>query len=146
MNRAAKVAIPVVLAVAAVVVVVRLGQRLPDGPVPVAWDDAACGECRMHVGEPRYAVQLQTKDGDVLDFDDPGCLFRYAARERPRVHAIWFHDSQGAGWLRASEVGFVRAAQTPMDYGLAAVRRGTPGAVSIAEARRIATARRPEAP
>lgn len=137
MKRLGRAALAIAVVVAAVWLVIRLGQSPPDGPVEVAWDDAACAECRMHVGAPAFAAQLQTRDGEVLDFDDPGCLFRYRAARRPRVHAVYFHAHEGNAWLRESEVAFRRVDDTPMGYGLAAVRRGTPGAVTLREAERL---------
>src|SRR5690242_12190335 len=66
-------------------------QRLPEGPQPIAWDREACAHCHMHIGEPRFAAQLQTEDGRVLNFDDPGCLLAYDAAEHPRSRAVYFH-------------------------------------------------------
>ncbi len=113
------------------------GPSLPAGPVDIAWDDEVCAECRMHIGEPRFAAQLQTRDGEVHDFDDVGCMIRFRDGNRPDVHAVWLRDSRADGWLRYEEAAFVESAQTPMGYGLAAVPRGTPGSISIerAEAR-----------
>jgi hypothetical protein len=120
---------------------VREGQRLPDGPVPVAWDREVCAHCHMQVSEMAFAVQLQTSDGEVVNFDDPGCFFLYLDGERPAVHEVWFHDSRGDRWLRRSEVGFVPAAATPMNLGFAAVARDVPGALTFDEARARVAAR-----
>jgi len=111
-------------------------QRLPTGPEAVAWDRAVCAHCHMHVGDPHYAAQLQTSDGDVLNFDDPGCLFLYVQSRHPTVHATYYHDAHTERWWRRDEAGFVPAAHTPMGYGLAATSRGTAGAVSADEAAR----------
>lgn len=68
----------VALAVLALVVsVLGRGRHVPDGPVPVVWNQQACAHCRMAVGEPAHAAQLITTGGDVLFFDDPGCLLSY---------------------------------------------------------------------
>jgi copper chaperone NosL len=128
---------------AAVALAVTHLQRLPRGPQPVAWDREACAECRMHVGEPGFAAQLQTLDGEVLNFDDPGCLLRYQAERRPRVHAIYFHRRDQDGWLSAEQTAFVHAEASPMGYDLAVVERGTPSALSYEEAkRRVVESRR----
>lgn len=126
-------------AVAALVLLVRHANRLPDGPEPVAWDRAPCAFCRMHVGEPRFAAQLQGRDGEVRNYDDPGCLLADLAESRPPVHALWFHDSRpGApvdgAWIAGAEVAFAvlpASDPTPMSYGLGAVPRGTPGSIDI---------------
>ena len=109
-------------------------QALPDGPEPVAWDLAACAHCRMHVGEPRFAAQLQTQDGQVLYFDDPGCLLRYEAEREPDVHAIWFRHFEEERWVPKDAVAFVQTSPTPMGYDIAAVERGAQGALSYADA------------
>lgn len=109
-------------------------QQLPVGPVPVAWDKEACAHCRMHVGEARFAAQLQLADGRVLDFDDPGCLFSFRARDRSPVHATYFHHHTQDRWLTPAEAGFVPAMPTPMGFGLAAVDAATPGALTTDQA------------
>jgi copper chaperone NosL len=118
-----------------VALVVRGSGGLPDEPVPVAWDRETCGHCHMHVGDPRYAAQLVTEDGDVLVFDDVGCALDYLAQHRPRVHRLWFHG-EGDRWIEAGEVAFLSAHTTPMGSGLVAVDAGTPGAKTLAEVRR----------
>jgi hypothetical protein len=111
-------------------------QALPDGPVPVAWDKETCANCRMHVGERGFAAQLQTRDGRVFNFDDPGCLFGY--REKyPALdeHAAYFHHLREERWLKQAEVGFAPVSPTPMGYGLGAVDAAEPGALSVEAAR-----------
>lgn len=106
---------------------------LPSGPVEIVWDQEVCAECRMHIGEPHFAAQLQTREGEVHSFDDVGCMIRYRDANRPRIHAMWLRDSGSDGWLRYEEAAFVEAVQSPMGYGLAAVPRGTPQSFSIEE-------------
>ena len=107
----------------------------PDAPRAIAYDREACAHCHMLIGDPRYAVQLVTDDGDVLDFDDPGCALTYLVEAHPAVHRLWFRDSRGDRWLAADDTRFVPGAATPMGYGLAAVARGTPGSLALADAR-----------
>ena len=118
---------------------VAKGQSLPTGPEPVAWDRDACAHCRMHVGDPRFAAQLQTLDGAVLQFDDPGCLLRYLAERRPRVHAAYVHAARGEAWLAMRSASFARISPSPMGYDLGAVPVGTPGAITWGEAAREVT-------
>ncbi len=110
--------------------------KLPDGPVDVVWDKAACAACGMHVGEPPFAAQLTTKDGRTQAFDDPGCLFLYVEEHHPEVHSMFFHDHAKDGWIAPDRVAFVAVAPTPMGFGLGAVEVGTPGAIGLDEARR----------
>jgi copper chaperone NosL len=123
------------LAASLAISLLALAGCAPDGPSQVAWDRVACAHCRMLVSDPRFAAQLQLEDGDVLYFDDPGCLLSERARLDRPVRAAWFHDSAGEGWIAEPDVAFVRGLATPMGYGLAAVRAGSaPGSLSVAEA------------
>ena len=88
----------------------------------------------MLVGEPKFAAQLQTREGDVLNFDDPGCLLRYVASKKPQTHAIYFNHHKEDRWLPQAQAGFVPAAPSPMGYGLAALPRQTSGALSFQQA------------
>jgi copper chaperone NosL len=104
----------------------------PSGPVEVPWDRVPCTRCRMLVSDPRHAAQLHTGAGQVLFFDDPGCLLLYRA-EHDDAHAIYYHDSRGGRWLGEAEVGFLREGETPMGYGFSAVaREAEPGALAPA--------------
>jgi hypothetical protein len=134
---AAAIVVLAVVVVAALLVRAWLATRyLPDGPLPVAFDHAACAHCRMLISEAAFAAQLQAKDGRVYDFDDPGCLLRFEAEQLPDVYALWFHHVREERWLPGGEVGFVEITPTPMGYGLGAVEADTPGALTLDAARR----------
>jgi hypothetical protein len=121
-------------ALAAVACLLYRGAQPPQGLVPIAWDEEACAECRMHVGEPRFAAQLQTESGDVLNFDDPGCALRYLAREAPAVRALYFHHHKEETWLNRSQTAFVSVSPSPMGYNLAAAYQHEQGALSFEQA------------
>jgi copper chaperone NosL len=120
--------------------------RLPDGPQPIAYDREACAHCRMLIGDPHFAAQLQTQDGEVRSYDDPGCLIADLTQRAPRVHALWFHHLREERWLDGDHVGFVETARSPMGYRLGAVEAGAPGALSLAEAGARVAARRETRP
>ena len=126
MRRAAIVAIALLLALA--------GCRPAEGPVPIAFDRTPCAHCRMVVSDPAFAAQLQTSDGEVFDFDDPGCLLRFREERAPEVRALFFHHLREDRWIPGGSVAFVRAERTPMGYGLGAVEAGEPDAISLEEA------------
>lgn len=110
-------------ALVAVALVVSSLESPPAGVRDVVWDKQPCKECGMSVSDREFACQLQIADGDVHDFDDPGCLFQYILREKPAVAAAFFRELNGDSWLSGAEVGFVPTDRSPMDYGLAAVSR-----------------------
>ncbi len=113
----------------------------PDGPEPVAFDRTPCARCGMLVSDPRFAAQLQTRDGRVLHFDDPGCLLLYEHERAPEVQARWFRAARAERWIPGGSVAFGPLEPSPMGYGLAAQERGAPGALSRAEALERALAR-----
>lgn len=111
------------------VLLTRLNQvTLPEGPVDIVWDREVCEHCKMHVGDPRFAAQLQTTDGEVVSFDDPGCLVDYLHEHPTDPHALYFRDYDGDRWLSQDEVGFFPVEDSPMGYGIRAVGKETPGA------------------
>jgi copper chaperone NosL len=112
-----------------------------EGPQPIAWDREPCAHCRMLISEPGFAAQLETAEGEVRSFDDPGCLLAELASRSPQPRALWFHHAQQERWLAGTQVGFVPAESTPMGYGLAAVDASAPGALSLAQAQARVAAR-----
>lgn len=124
------------IGLAALGIAIARSQRLPEGPQPVVWDKDVCARCRMHIGEPWFAAQLQTGDGKVLNFDDPGCLLAYLDETRPDVHAVWFHHVKEDRWIPWESVAFTETGSSPMGFGLGAVDAGTPGSIGLEEARR----------
>jgi copper chaperone NosL len=119
-------------AVAVAVGALGLLDRPPAGPVEPAWDRDHCAHCRMAVSDPHFAAEIQTDDGRVLFFDDPGCLLAYErahAGTSPKERAVYFHHAREARWLPRSAAGFLRGADTPMNWGYTAVAAGEPGAV-----------------
>ncbi len=111
-------------------------EALPQGPVDAVRDKEACADCRMHLGELGFAAQLQTKEGDVLFFDDSGCQFEYEAKNKPNLHAVYFHHSTEARWIPAVSVAFVAVERSPMGFNIAAVDAGTIGAMTLDAAKK----------
>jgi len=112
----------------------------PSGPRPIAFDREACARCRMLISEPAYAAQLESAEGEIQSFDDPGCLL-VALEDHPNPRALWFHHLREERWMPGDRVAFVRVPRTPMGYGLGAVLAGEPGAVSLEEARALTAAK-----
>ncbi|MFO0727811.1 MAG: nitrous oxide reductase accessory protein NosL [Myxococcota bacterium] len=117
-------------------------QALPQGPVPIVWDQEACAHCRMHVGEPGFAAQAQLEDGTILNFDDPGCLLSWSGEPHPKVHAIYLHHHREDRWLVPEAAGFVPAQPTPMGFGLAVVDKTSSTAIGWDEAQKQVRRRR----
>lgn len=121
-----KAALVAVALAAITVAFVRYNEVvLPEGAVPVVWDAEVCAHCKMHVGDPRFAAQLQTEGGDVLNFDDPGCLFDYLSDHPTAVHALYFRNYEADGWLSSDDAAFLPIEDSPMGYGIRAVPSST---------------------
>lgn len=139
-----KLRIPVIGALGAILVaavaaaLIILAQSPAANVRPIIWDRESCSHCGMAISNARFACQLQTRSGKIYDFDDPGCLLTFLDEKHPQVRAIYFHALAGDRWIKAAEAAFVRGENTPMGYGFGAVPAGTPGAISLEQARREA--------
>lgn len=107
-----------------------------DGPASLSYDHVACDECGMIVGDPRFAAQLLTRDGQRKEFDDPACAFKFILSQHPSLVHVWFRDATASTerWLDESSVVFVPTKGAPMDGGWSAGPIGTPGGVSFGQA------------
>ena len=122
--------------IAGVAVWLQSSTEAVEGPRPIVYGAEACGHCKMQIGDAQFAAQLVTADGEAISFDDPGCLMRLVAEQKPRVRALYFHHGSEERWLDQASVGFERGATSPMGFGLRAVDRNTPGALDYASASR----------
>jgi hypothetical protein len=130
------VAVGLVLAALAAVLalaVLRAG-RPPSGPVDVPLDAATCAHCRMLVSDLSFAGQIHTAGGEVLFFDDPGCLLLHL--DAVEVHASWLHHLRADRWVPLDGARFVPVPRSPMGYGLGAVgAEDAPDGLTAAQAR-----------
>lgn len=126
---ATKVVLAVTVVLLAGIALAQLNRAsLPGAAVPIIWDREVCQHCKMHIGDPRFAAQLQTPTGVILNFDDPGCLADYLAANPTEVHAMYFRNHESDEWLSQSEAGFLPVEDSPMGYGIRAVSRESTGA------------------
>lgn len=130
-----KLVVALVLIACAVALVVRSGTRLPDTVQPVAWNTEACAHCQMLIGDPTFAAQVITTNGEVLSFDDPGCAAAYIRGHQSNIHRAWFHAGTGEAWIPLDEVAFTRVTHSPMGSNVIAVPRTTPGALALEDVR-----------
>ncbi len=94
---------------------------------PVEIDSAdVCAFCKMAISEKRYAAEMIDAGGNVLKFDDIGCMIRFAEQRgwigQPPTRFVRDYDTQV--WLEASRATFVRSSEiaSPMANGLIAVQ------------------------
>ena len=92
------------------------------GPQPIDETVDACASCNMSVSDGPFAAELVQKDGEVLKFDDIGCLAGYL-RKNDTDGAAYVRDFHNKEWLRADEAFFAESdLHTPMDSGIIAFR------------------------
>jgi copper chaperone NosL len=103
-------------------------------PPTVRFGAEACAHCRMIISDERFAAARVGLDGEILKFDDFGCLLEREANDVRPAAACWVHNFRGPQWLNARAAIFVAAPNvvSPMGHGLAAVP-------SVQEARELAT-------
>ena len=126
-TRSAVAALLVVTAALGVFWLVRTALTPLGGPVPVPLDRVRCVRCGMLVSDLGFAGQIHTADGEVLHFDDPGCLLLHAHDQASEDLTLYFHHATEDRWLTGDEVRFAPAEATPMAYGLGAVGEESAG-------------------
>jgi copper chaperone NosL len=90
----------------------------PPRPVELEATDM-CAQCKMAISEKRYAAEIVDRDGNVIKFDNVGCMARYAsAHDLKAQAAAWFvMDSDGREWLDARQALLVKSASIPGPMG-----------------------------
>ncbi len=133
---------PAALAGLAVLAALTLGAcspAPPSGPVAMVWDRDLCERCNMAIGDRHFAVQVRSPvDGRPHKFDDLGCALLWLDEQpwgRDGAFEIWVREWGGERWLDARRAAFLRAENTPMDYGFAAVAAATGESVGLESAR-----------
>jgi copper chaperone NosL len=95
----------------------------PSRPPNLRFGEEACAQCRMIISDERFAAAVVIETGEVLKFDDIGCLIRHETDNARPVAVYWVRSFGGSGWLNAHTASFVHLTKvrSPMDYGLAAL-------------------------
>ena len=92
-------------------------------PPTIRYGEEPCVQCRMLIGDARYAAALVTAAGEAQKFDDIGCLIRYQAQHPESPQAVWVRAYRADEWLAADQAVFVHSTElaTPMGSGLVAL-------------------------
>ncbi len=94
----------------------------PGQPPRVRYGREACAACRMIISEETTAAALRTQTGDVLHFDDIGCLVRALQQTQAPATEVWVHDAASGSWIDGRRAFYVESHETstPMGSGLLA--------------------------
>lgn len=95
-----------------------LGCQVATGPVDPVWGKQTCAHCMMLLSDPRPSAQVQLDDGNLLYFDDIGCMVEWLAEGSRGLRGRWVRSVDGRGWNLAELTRFSEGNATPMDYGL----------------------------
>jgi len=93
-----------------------------DSPPKVRWGEETCYRCNMIINDQKFAGAIRLRNGELLKYDDLGCLLEDYNSLRDKVHRVWVHKYKGEGWLDATRAWFVQSKSifSPMGYGIAA--------------------------
>lgn len=95
-----------------------------DGDIPeMRYGQDLCSECRMTLVDPKYASVLVTKDGEILKFDDIGCMALFEKKNQIQSAWAWVHDGITESWIERSKAYYVwdEKLATPMGFHLMAL-------------------------
>ena len=97
------------------------GQAIDKAP-NIRYGQDACAECRMIIGDVRFAAAFVNAEGDTFKFDDIGCMRHYEEKNHAALQNSWVHDYPSEGWIDPAKAVFIRSTKliTPMGYGIAA--------------------------
>ncbi len=112
-----------------------------NGPGKVRWDREVCARCAMAISDRNYSAQIRggrpDRETKLYKFDDIGCAIIWLNKQNwkndPRTK-IWVNDHRNGNWLDAKTAWYVKARNTPMDYGLGAQSDQLPGTLNFTEA------------
>ena len=120
----------------AVLVVFTNCQRRAIEPVAIEANDM-CSFCRMSISEKRFAAELIDDAGQVLKFDDIGCMANFIKQKRNNAPtaATFVMDFDSREWMKAENGFYVRSPElkTPMNNGLAAFKNQSSAEAAVAK-------------
>lgn len=102
-------------------------RNIDQSPRDINFDRDICVLCLMGLADQKYSAQSINSRGDVLWYDDLGCLIFYMEspdweRYGGDEAVSYIADSKTGEWLRVEEAWYTYGDQTPMGYGYAAHR------------------------
>ena len=103
-------------------------NRQPDySPRVINYERDICAQCLMGIADSLWAVQTINSHGEVLWFDDIGCLNdnmktpNWKKFKDDGKIQIWVGNTEKGGWIDAKKAFFNYGKHTPMGYGYSAV-------------------------
>lgn len=94
----------------------------------INWDRDICALCLMGLAEKEYSAQSINQYGEVIWFDDLGCLIYYKEGEDWKRFAeegavkSWIGDCETGAWIEVEKAFYRYGDRTPMGYGYGALK------------------------
>ncbi len=114
------------------------------GPGKIRWDREVCERCAMTIGDHSFAAQIRGGEPDqparLYKFDDIGCAVIWLDQQSWKDEAyvgMWVSEESSGEWIDAQMAWYVKANNTPMDYGLGAQIVKTPESFDFEQARKL---------
>lgn len=88
----------------------------------------SCTFCKMAISEKRYAAQILDADGQIILFDEIGCMVSYLkSKPQQEIAVMYVTDYDSRRWIAADHAFFVHSSKykTPMSGGIVAFQDST---------------------
>ena len=102
-------------------------RSVDQSPREINFDRDVCINCLMGLADQKYSAQAINKYGDVIWFDDLGCLVQYMDTEDWKRFdgesaQMWIGDCETGEWLDVKKAWYRYGDRTPMGYGYGALK------------------------
>jgi len=103
-------------------------QKSDYSPKEINWDRDVCALCLMGLAEKEYSAQSINQYGEVIWFDDLGCLINHKECEDWVRFAgdgevkSWIGDCESGEWIEVEKSYYRFGDRTPMGYGYGALK------------------------
>ena len=79
----------------------------------------------MIITDPRFASAIVDENGEVMKFDDIGCMQNFTKENNTKPKYAWVHDYETEEWILHDDAILTRSEEivTPMGYGILAIKR-----------------------
>ena len=116
-----------ILAISLLLLAYACSSTVDQSPREINFDRDVCVNCLMGLADQKYSVQSINQYGDVLWYDDLGCLVQYMDTEdwvkyKGETAKLWIGDCETGEWLDVKKAWYRYGDRTPMGYGYGALK------------------------
>jgi len=106
-------------------------------PVDFKPGSVACPQCHMDLKSMTDSAELVKQDGNVVVFDDPGCMVLWmdAHHIDPSSVRLWVYSRDSHRWIDATKAYYSQTDPTPMGYGFGAYEKPAKDRIGFEEMR-----------